>query len=103
MRLSQPSTSTAVIGRSDHCGNWLSMSRRASATSIDVRSKSVTGAVSALGRAVSGSAEGLEVLGHRDHPEQAPVAIDDGDAARVCPQGQLLPSVAGASARTVGP
>ena len=34
VRLSQPSNSTAAIGRSDHCGNWASTSRRASAASI---------------------------------------------------------------------
>ena len=34
MRLSQPSTSTGVIGSADHCGNWLSISRRARDTSI---------------------------------------------------------------------
>ena len=34
VRLSQPSTATPAIGRSDHCGNWRSISRRAVATSV---------------------------------------------------------------------
>src|SRR4029079_6842177 len=34
VRLSHPSTSTPVIGSSDHRGNWLSISRRASAASM---------------------------------------------------------------------